>query len=230
MKGKLLIMKKSTKILVPALAVLALGMAASVTGTVAWYTADSNAKVNVTAATGNLTSTASSITAGTYTINFTVTPADSELELSHVATEAGTDGAGTAVASGDLIFGVVSNGTVNTRKCATSSNFISGYTIAPSWDVVPSDPADVAYLGGKSFTINLGVTGQAKLLATNGITGLVNATAGTAIVHIAASTLALSVDSVSHPYVHIEPSNLSGSETGTVGAVTVVAANDVSLS
>lgn len=36
---------KKTKILVPALAVLALGMAASVTGTVAWYTATSNASV-----------------------------------------------------------------------------------------------------------------------------------------------------------------------------------------
>lgn len=195
----------------------------------AWYTADANAKVNVSAATGNLTTTESSIDAGTYTVNFTVTPADSELELSHVVTAAGTDGAGVSIAVGDLIYGVISNGTATTRKCATSSNFISGYTIAASWATTPSDPADVAYLSGKSFTINLGVTGQAKLLASNGVTGLVNATSATAVVHIAAN-MGLSVDTVTHPYVHIEPSSLTEAEEDTVGAVTVTAASNVSLS
>jgi len=221
---------KKTKIIVPAIAALVLGLGAAVSSTVAWYTADANAKVNVAAATGNLTTTASSINAGEYTINFTVTPTDSQLELSHVAAEAGTDGAGASVAVGDLIYGVISHGAATTRKCATSSNFISAYTISASWASAPSDPQDIAYLGGKTLTINLGVTGQAKLLATNGVTGLVNATSGTAVVHIAANTLALSVDTLSNPYVHIEPSSLTESETGTVGAVTVVAASNVSLS
>ena len=227
-------MKKS-KIIVPAVALLVLGLAATTSATVAWYTADANAKVNASAATGNLTSTASSIDAGTYTINFTVTPTDSELELSHVAngTEASSGLSGIAAASlneGDLVYGIISNGTATMRKCATSSNFISGFSISASWASAPTDPADVAYLGGKSFTINLGVTGNAKLVATNGVTGLVNATSATATVHIAASTLALTVDTISHPYVHIEPTSLSASETGTVGAVTVVEANAVSLS
>lgn len=225
---------KKTKIIVPAIAALVLGLGAAVSSTVAWYTADANAKVNVAAATGNLTSTASSIDAGDYTINFTVTPTDSELELSHVATgaEASSGVSGIAAASlneGDLIYGVISNGTATMRKCATSSNFVSGYTITASWASAPTDPADIAYLGGKSFTINLSVGGNAKFLASNGVTGLVNATSATAVVSIASSTLALSVGSYSHEYVHIEPTSLSASESGTSGSVSVVEASNVSL-
>ncbi len=187
--------------------------------------------------TGNLISTASSINAGTYTVNFTVTPTDSQLELSHVATgaEASSGLAGIAAASlneGDLVYGIISNGAATMRKCATSSNFISGYTIAASWASAPTDPADVAYLGGKSFTINLGVTGQAKLLASNGVTGLVNATSATAVVHIAASTLALTVDTYSHAYVHIEPFDLSWiveNPSTTVGGIVVIETSAKSL-
>lgn len=40
MKGKILFMKKSTKIILPALAVLVLGTAAAATGTVAWFAAN----------------------------------------------------------------------------------------------------------------------------------------------------------------------------------------------
>ena len=41
---------KKAKIIVPAIALLALGVAGSTLGTVAWYAADANAKVNVNTA------------------------------------------------------------------------------------------------------------------------------------------------------------------------------------
>ena len=224
---------KKTKILVPALAVLALGMAASVTGTVAWYTADANAKVNANTATGNLTTASSSVVANSYSVNFTVTPTDSELELSHVVTAAEASAGLNGVVSptaGDLIYGIITGGVATMRKCASASNFISAYTISASWASAPTDAADIAYLGGKSFTINLSVTGNAKLLANNNVTGLTNQTTATAVVHIAASTLALTVDTISQPYVHIEPTSLSEAESDTVGAVVVDSASNVSLS
>ena len=115
------------------------------------------------------------------------------------------------------------------RKCAAATNFISAYSIAASWASTPTDPADVGYLGGKKFTINLSVTGNAKLLASNGVTGQTNYTDATAVVHIAASTLSLTVDTISRGYVHIEPTSISESESDTVGAVVVDSANGVTL-
>lgn len=224
-------MKKS-KIIVPAVALLTLGLAASVTGTVAWYTANSNATVNANAATGNLTSTTSTINAGEYSINFTVTPTASQLQLSHVVeaaeASAGLNGV-TSPAAGDLIYGVISNGTATMRKCGGATGFISAYSISASWVSTPTDPADVAYLGGKSFTINLTVGGNAKFLSSNNVTGLTNQTTATAVVHIAASTLALTVDTLSQEYVHIEPASLSAAESGTAGSISVTAASGVTL-
>ena len=115
------------------------------------------------------------------------------------------------------------------RKCAAATDFISAYSITASWASAPTDPADVAYLGGKKFSITLGVTGNAKLLASNAVTGQSNDTAATAVVHIAADTLALTVNTISKGFVHIEPTSLSESETGTVGAVTVAQASNVTL-
>ena len=204
-------------------------------GVKAWYTADANAKVNAATATGNLTTTASSIDAGTYTINFTVTPGDSELELSHVVTSADVSGGLNGIASptaGKLVYGVISNGTATMREVTTlPGNFATNFSIGASWASTPTDPADVAYLGGKSFTINLSVTGNAHFLgAGTATTGQSNVDSATAIVHIAASTLALTVDNISLQYVHIEPTSISASENGTVGAIVVDSANNVSLS
>ena len=155
------------------------------------------------------------------------------MQLSHVVSgaeaSAGLNGV-TSPAEGDLVYGVISNGTATMRKCGSAAGFITAYTISATWASAPSDPADVAYLGGKSFTINLSVTGNAKLLANNNVTGQENQTTATAVVHIAASTLALTVDTISNPYVHIEPTSLSATETGTAGAVVVDAATNVSLS
>ena len=110
-------------------------------------------------------------------------------------------------------------------------NFATNFSISASWASTPSDPADVAYLGGKSFTINLSVTGNAHFLgAGTATTGQSNVDTATAVVHIAASTLALTVDTISLQYVHIEPTSISASETGTVGAIVVDDANNVSLS
>jgi|GEM_PF-2312206 len=225
-------MKSKKKMLLALGAMSAAAIGAGATSTFAWYTANANAKVNAAAATGNLTSTASSISAGTFTVNFTVTPADSELELSHVATaaEASSGLAGIAtVAEGDLVYGVINNGAATMRKCAAASNFISSYSITAAWATTPSDPADVAYLGNKKFTITLGVTGNAKFLTEDDdLTGQSNRTSATAVVHIAAN-MGLTVDTIDYAYVHIEPTSISASETGTVGAVTVTEASDVTL-
>ena len=224
-------MKKTKRSLL--IGIAAMGLVAASAGAVstfAWYTNDQNAAVNANTATGDLTTTQSTINAGTYSINFTVSPADSELELSHVVTEAGTDGAGTAVAVGDLVYGAISNGTATTRKVTAAGNFITNFTISASWASTPTEPADVAYLGEKKFTINLTATGQAKFLtAGNAVSGQGNATAATAVVHIAASTLALTVNTISYEYIHIEPAQLNASESGTTGAVNVTAASGVSL-
>ena len=229
-------MKKTKRSLL--IGVAAMGLVAASAGAVstfAWYTNNQNATVNANTASGNLTTTKSTVSAGTYSINFTVTPAKTQLELSHVASsdEASSGVNGIAAASlnaGDLIFGAISNGTATMRKCEAATNFITSYSITASWASTPTEPADVAYLGGKSFTINLSVTGKANLLANDDLTGQSNATTATAVVHIAASTLALTVDTISKPYVHIEPTSLSAAEDGTVGAVVVDAASGVTLS
>lgn len=74
--------------------------------TFACYTANGNDTVNAVTATGNLTITTSSIVASNYRVNFIATPTDSELELSQVVIEVGTDSSGTFVALGDLVYGV----------------------------------------------------------------------------------------------------------------------------
>ena len=99
----------------------------------AWYTADANATVKSAAGTGgSLETTTSTISAGQYVINFVIAPVDDELELSHVASAAGTDGAGASIAVGDLVYGVVSNGTATTRKCTAVTNFITSYSVTAS--------------------------------------------------------------------------------------------------
>lgn len=202
--------------------------------TFAWYQAQSNAAVNVATASGNLTATASQVALANYTINFTVTPVTSTLQLSHVATSAeGTadEVGGVAVDdldAGDLVYGGVHNGTVQVIKAGSATGFITGYSITAEWDETPADSADVAALGGKKFTINLGVTGNANLLASSAVTGLTNYDSATAVVHIAAN-MGLTVNTISRAYVHIEPTELDDSETGTVGAVTVQTATNVSL-
>ena len=204
--------------------------------TFAWYTADQNAAVNANTATGNLTVTSTTINLDAVSVDFTVTPADAELELSHVATSAEASiGLGNLAASaldqGDLVIGAISNGAATMRKATAVTNLISSYSITASWHGgTPTDPATVAYLKNKKFTINLSVTGQAKLLAASAVTGLTNATAGTAVVHIAnADGLGLTVDTLSHGYVHIEPVNLDATESSTVGAIVVDAAEGVTL-
>lgn len=223
---------KKTKILIPALAVLALGMAASVTGTVAWYTADSNAKINVNTASGNIGSTTSTITAGVYSVNFNVAPAVANLELTHVVTSAeasaGLNGAGTLTA-GDMVYGVISNGTATMRKITGTlgTNYVTTLNITATWASAPTDPADVAYLKGKKFSISLTSSGHAHFL--NGGTassGQSNAEAATAVVHID-NSLNLTVDTISPAYVHIEPESLSATETGTGGSVAVTAATNI---
>ena len=169
-------------------------------------------------------------------MNFTVTPASSELQLSHVAdsTEGTNDAVGGAsvadLNAGDLVYGGVHAGSVQVIKCPSATGFITAYTITASWDSNPTDSADIAALGGKSFTINISVTGKANLLANNNVTGQTNYTTATATVHIAANTLALTVDSYTRGYVHIEPNSLTSTESDTVGAVVVDAANNVALS
>ena len=66
-------MKKSTKILVPALAVLALGMAASVTGTVAWYSVGAASTTKNVAVTGALNSATNEYSAGSITFKLAAT-------------------------------------------------------------------------------------------------------------------------------------------------------------
>ncbi len=70
LERKIIIIMKKTKILVPAIAVLALGIAASTTATVAWYTATATAAVNnASPVTGTLTTAASTQDmAGSFTI------------------------------------------------------------------------------------------------------------------------------------------------------------------
>lgn len=210
--------------------------AVGATGTFAWYQATSNAAVNAITASGDLASTASTVGVATYSINFTVTPADAALQLSHVAdsTEATADKVGGAsvdsLNEGDLVYGGVHAGSPKVFKVASASDFITSFSISASWASTPTDPSDVTALGGKKFTINLTATGQAKFLTGgSALTGQGNATAATAVVHIAASTLALSVDTLSYSYVHIEPSTLTTSESGTSGAINVTAADNVPL-
>ena len=42
--------------------------------------------------------------------------------------------------------------------------------------------------------------------------------------------MGLTVDTISYQYVHVESSNLTGSETGTTGAIVVASAAGVTLS
>ena len=107
-----------------------LGVATAGVGTAAWYTANSAAT-----ASGSLTVTESSISAGDYNINFEVAPTDSELQLGHVATEANVSAELNGIDSltaGDLVYGVISNGVVVMRKCASISDFGTTFTITPS--------------------------------------------------------------------------------------------------
>lgn len=230
-------MKKS-KIIVPAVALLALGLAASTTATVAWYTANSNATVKSAAATGSLSTTTSSIQAGEYVVDFTITPAANTLQLSHVATSneatngvSGIDAAD--LTAGDLIFGVVSNGKATMRKCADSTNFITSYSVSAEWHAAPTDPADIAYLNGKKFTVAIGVDGQAKLLGSNGVSGQSNQTSGSVqfTISYSDSTWTFTAGTSSNAYVHIEPQRMDDTaESNTTGAVTIAADQALTLS
>ena len=224
--------KKKLLVAVAAMGLLAVGTAG--VGTMAWYTADANATVKSAAGTGgSLETTTSTISAGQYVINFVIAPVDDELELSHVATAAGTDGAGATIAVGDLIYGVVSNGTATTRKCAAVTNFITSYSVEASWASDPTDPADIAYLNGKRFTVATGVSGQAKLLASSAVTGLSNLTEGSVTFDItySAGTWTFTAASYTNQYVHIEPQRMDDTaESSTVGAVTIDANQSLALS
>ena len=80
----------------------------------------------------------------------------------------------------------------------------------------------MAYLGGKKFTVNLTAGGTVKFCKKNNkATGLnaegeeANATSATCVVHIAATTMTLTVDTYSLPYARLEPKNLQAAEDGT---------------
>ena len=77
---------KKAKIIVPAIALLALGVAGSTLGTVAWYTADSAASVSGSTATGNVASTTTAVDVG----SFQVTPVITTTDLSGIVLTNGT--------------------------------------------------------------------------------------------------------------------------------------------
>lgn len=187
---------------------------------------------------GSLTTIASSIQAGTYTINFAVTvdnATSKQLQLSHVYEE--SDGALNGVANpteGDLIYGIVSNGSATMRKVAIDdkANFIAPVAVTASWQSAPTDPAEIASLNNQTFTATLTASGQAKLLATNAVTGLANQGSGSVtftIVYTPAqnetpASWAFNVTTaLDNAYVHVEPKHLDATETGTTGGLSVTA-------
>lgn len=228
MKKRLLI----SSVLMSAVLACALG-----TGTYAWYSATSNASASVgTNTTGDLSAAGSTIAAGSYTINLGVSLAKSTLELSHVVTtqeaSSGLNGV-TAPAAGELVYGVINQGVANMAKVETANlaNYVTTYSVSASWETAPTNPADMEYFKNKTFTVDIGVEGNAKLLANSSVTGNENKTSDTVTFTITYEDSAwkFTPTALNYGYVHIEPTSISENESNTTGKVKITNTGAISF-
>lgn len=229
---------KKTKLLIATAALSLAAVAAGTVSTMAWYTADQQAKISKgNAVEGTLSTKASTIAASTYSINFTVKvggAASKQLELSHVyATSDGNLNGVTSPAAGDLIYGIVSNEVATMRKVAAGNkdNFIAPVTVEAEWVTAPTDPAEIASINGKTFTATFTATAQAYLLDKNDVTGLTQSATGSVeftIAYVSAtSSWTFTAGTYTNAFVHVEPSDLSSAENGTEGSLTVTSISGV---
>ena len=203
----------------------------------AWYQANANAGIAFkSSTTGNLTTKGSTLDVRNYQINFGVSLNKSQLELSHVADEdEGTadEVGGATVASlseGDLVYGGIYDGDVQVKKVASDDkgNFITTYTITASWQSAPTDPAEIAYFNGATFTATITATAQAFFCA-NAISGLTNSETATCTVTISYDANAVGekwsfvASAYSPAGIHVEPTDVDDEETGTTGSIAVTA-------
>ena len=172
-------------------------------------------------------------------MNFTVSVNDSQLQLSHVVTAAEESSGLNGIASveeGDLVYGVISNGVANMRKVTAADDFIATITVSAAWDSAPENEADIAYLNGKKFTATFTATAQAYLLeANNAFAGVENVATGTVQFTIGYDGEAdpgeewtFTAGTYTNRYVHIEPTSVSATETGTTGSLAVTSIGSLS--
>ena len=155
---------KKTKILVPALSVLALGMAASVTGTVAWYSTSEANKHAVNAATSAMS--VASVTSELGDIYFNVSPTSGYATSLIMTNRAGR----TYYRTGDHFEQICSSD--NGSTLATSANQSTGYkqasctfdvkiTTTSGGSTAPSVAALASIAG--TYTIKVTASDQAKI-------------------------------------------------------------------
>ncbi len=232
-------MKKNKKLFLASIAAMgAVAIGTGAVSTFAWYASSANASIaNGNNVAGSIESASTTLdVANGYHIKLTVNEVTG-VQLSHLGT--GSDyingSSGDKYVAGTLYKGVYVTDSSLVRVDALAddglADFVKAYTVTAEWcnsngtttgTPKPSDVYDVAYLGGKKFTVNLTAAGSAKLCKKNNkASGLnaggeeANATSATCVVHIAASTLNLTVDTYSLGYVRLEPTQLQGSEDGS---------------
>lgn len=224
--------KKSLLLAISAMSIAAIGV--GTVGTFAWYVSSANANIkNDFNAAGAISSASTSLdVVNTYHIKLTVGAVEN-VQLSHLGAGEYINGnSGATYIAGTLYKGVYVSDSSLVRAEALADNgladFVKGYTVTATWvdedgnpTTAPSDQYDVGYLGGKTFTVNLTAGGTTKLCKKNNkASGLnasgeeANATSATCKVHIAASTLGLTVDTYSLAYARLEPKELKDVEDG----------------
>ncbi len=196
--------KKLLLVATAAMGVLALGTAG--VGTVAWF-ATSNAATASTVAgdAKSISSVASDVTAAGYSI--TVTPAVIEnLQLTNAVAEQGGS-------TYKLQYGAVTGGKAKVSDCPSASGYVAAIS---SWTAVwtngnkPTQTEDINRFKNKLLTGgSFQVTGQAKLVDKNAVTGLAaDATTGSFKIQVSNdNNLTLTVTQWSPAYVRVQASS-----------------------